>query len=121
MNISVVEKNGTRIAVVKDHNMIVADEQSAVDFIAEVLGETGCDRIIVNKAVVHEGFFDLSTGLAGSILQKFVNYNMKIAFVGDFSSYPSKSLRDFIYESNKGNDVFFAQTEEEALKKLKAI
>lgn len=121
MNINVVEEDGIRIAVVKDNHPMISDEQSAVDFMARVLGETGCDRIIVNKAVVPEEFFDLSTGLAGRILQKFVNYNVKIAFVGDFSSYHSKSLRDFIYESNKGRGVFFVQTEEEALKKLEEI
>ncbi|WP_018962807.1 DUF4180 domain-containing protein [Coprothermobacter platensis] len=121
MDTHVVEKNGMRIAVVKSNNMIISDEQSVVDFIAKVLEETGCDRIIVSKDIVPEEFFDLSTRLAGSILQKFVNYNVKIAFVGDFSSYPSKSLRDFIYESNNGNDVFFVQTEEEAFNKLKAV
>lgn len=88
---------------------------------ARVLEETDCDRIIVDKAIVPEEFFDLSTGLAGSILQKFVNYRMKIAFVGNFSIYQSKSLRDFIYESNKGKDVFFVDSEEQALEKLSSI
>jgi len=97
------------------------DERSAVDFMARVLEETDCDRIIVDKAIVPEEFFDLSTGLAGSILQKFVNYRMKIAFVGNFSIYQSKSLRDFIYESNKGKDVFFVDSEEQALEKLSSI
>lgn len=97
------------------------DERSAVDFMARVLEETDCDRIIVDKAIVPEEFFDLSTGLAGSNLQKFVNYRMKIAFVGNFSIYQSKSLRDFIYESNKGKDVFFVDSEEQALEKLSSI
>jgi len=97
------------------------DERSAVDFMARVLEETDCDRIIVNKAIVPEEFFDLSTGLAGGILQKFVSYQMKIAFVGNFSIYQSKSLRDFIYESNKGKDVFFVDSEEQALEKLSSI
>lgn len=121
MRVEVVEVGGVRMAVVQDQGVLINNEQSALDFMARVLEETGCDRIIVNKAVVPEEFFDLSTGLAGRILQKFVDYNVKIAFVGDFSSYHSKSLRDFIYESNKGRDVFFVQTEGEALKKLEGI
>ena len=32
---------------------------------------------------------------------------MKLAIIGDFSGYTSKPLRDFIYESNNGNQVFF--------------
>lgn len=40
------------------------------------------------------------------------------AIYGDFSHYTSKSLKDFIYESNKGKDFFFAATQEEAIRKL---
>jgi len=39
----------------------------------------------LNKSAICDDFFDLSTGLAGEILQKFVNYHVKIAIVGDFS------------------------------------
>jgi len=31
----------------------------------------------------------------------------KIAIVGNFEIYNSKSLKDFIFESNKGSQVFF--------------
>ena len=60
----------------------------------------------------------LSTGLAGEILQKFVNYGGRIAIYGDYSHYTSKPLKDFIYESNNGKDVFFVSSLEEAVEKL---
>ena len=50
-------------------------------------------------------------------MQKFINYR-KIAIVGDFSEYTSKPLKDFIFESNKGNSIFFVPTLEEAVRKL---
>ncbi|MCI1113670.1 DUF4180 domain-containing protein, partial [Stenotrophomonas maltophilia] len=59
--------------------------------------------------------------LAGEILQKFINYRVKIAVVGDFSVYSSQSLKDFIYESNKGNDIFFLPTEQQAIEKLSKL
>jgi hypothetical protein len=46
---------------------------------------------------------------------------MKVAIVGDFSVYTSKSLRDFIYESNKGKCIFFLNSEEQALEKLSGV
>lgn len=52
------------------------------------------------------------------ILQKFINYQFKFAIVGDFSGYTSKPLKDFIYESNKGRDIFFVSSEEDAIEKL---
>lgn len=78
----------------------------------------GCIGIVVYKECLGEMFFDLKTGYAGEILQKFSNYNMKTAIIGDFSSYKSKSLRDFIFECNKGNRVFFKSSPEEGLNAL---
>lgn len=37
---------------------------------------------------------------------------------GDYIKYPSKPLKDFIYESNQGKDVFFVAKKEEAIQKL---
>jgi len=73
----------------------------------------------LSQEAICEDFFRLKTGLAGEILQKFVNYRMKIAIVGDFSIYTSKSLKDFIYESNKGKHIFFVPSEKEAIEKLR--
>ena len=46
---------------------------------------------------------------------------MKIAIVGDFSEYTSKSLKDFIYESNNGKDIFFLPDEKKAIDKLSLV
>ena len=64
------------------------------------------------------GFFIPSTGMAGEILQKFMNYHVKAAIYGDYSHYTNKPLKDFIYESNHGKDFFFVSTKEEAVQKL---
>lgn len=75
-------------------------------------------NIVLAKEQIAEDFFVLSTGLAGEILQKYVNYGGRIAIYGDYSHYTSKPLKDFIYESNKGHDVFFTATEDEAIDML---
>ncbi len=63
----------------------------------------------------------LKTRLAGEILQKFVNYNIKVAIIGDFTTYTSKSLRDFMYESNKGKDIFFSPSVNDAIEILSRV
>ena len=80
--------------------------------------EIGTKNIIIDKNLIAEKFFILSTGFAGEILQKYINYGGRIAIFGDYSHYTSKPLHDFIYESNQGKDVFFAATEDEALDML---
>ena len=47
-----------------------------------------------------------------------VNYDTKVAIYGDYSKYTSKPLKDFIYESNEGNDFYFVSTKEEAIERL---
>ena len=106
------------IVVVKSNELIIKDVQSAIDLIMTIKYETNCNKIAINKEAVIEDFFILSKGLAGEILQKFVNYQTKFAIYGDYSKYTSKPLRDFIYESNKGKDIFFVENEENAIKIL---
>lgn len=106
------------IALIVSDEIVIKDTQSALDLIASVQYETDCDKLIVNKSCVADDFFILSTGIAGEILQKFINYRKKIAIVGDYSKYTSKPLKDFIYESNNGNSIFFVSSIEEALLKL---
>ena len=118
METRVIEKNGHSIAVINSGEPILTSVQDALDLMATVEYETGCERMALVKSALAEAFFILSTRLAGDILQKFVNYRKKIAIFGDFSRYTSKPLRDFIYESNSGNDVFFVSTEQEAVERL---
>jgi hypothetical protein len=114
-------ENGVEIAVVYSQAELITDIHSALDFIATVGYESGCHRIIVNKSAIGEDFFDLKTRLAGEILQKFVNYQTKIAIVGDFTGYSSNSLKDFMYECNKGREIFFLLDEEQAVQKLSSL
>lgn len=118
MEITKIKENNLEIAIVNSNEILITDVQSALDFMATVRYEVGCDRIILNKSVIVEDFFHLKTRLAGEILQKFINYHVKIAILGDFSMYESKSMKDFIYESNKGKDIFFLSNEIEAINKL---
>lgn len=121
MEINIIKENKVEIATVVSKDILITDVQSALDLIGTIGFETGCYRIILNKASICEDFFDLKTKLAGEILQKFINYHVKIAIVGDFSSYTSKSLKDFIYESNKGKDIFFLPDEKQAVEKLSLV
>lgn len=118
MNIKTTNANGHIIAIANVDSIILMDEQSALDLIMTISYDHKSNRIALNKEAISEDFFNLSTKLAGAVLQKFVNYNIKFAIIGDFSSYTSKALKDFMYECNKGNNVFFVSSEQEAIDKL---
>lgn len=76
------------------------------------------DRVIIHEQNIRKDFFDLKTGIAGEMLQKFSNYRFRLSIVGDFSTYPGKSIQDFIFECNKSAHVSFVKSVPEALSKL---
>ena len=118
MTKKIIEYTRVRIAIINSDEPIITDAQTALDLLAAVNYEDDSNLIAISKEAIIEGFFKLSTGLAGEILQKVVNYRKKLAIIGDFSCYKSKPLHDFIYECNLGRDIFFVRTEQEAIDRL---
>ena len=117
MKKELIIQNGVRLVRFSSDELLITDPQSALDLLAETY-EDDCRGIILDKAAIAEPFFVLSSGLAGEVLQKFVNFSKKLAIVGDFSAYTSKPLHDFIYESNRGRTVCFVKTEQEGIDML---
>jgi hypothetical protein len=111
------EAGSVKIAEVTDEEFRISSVQDAVDLLGDMYYNS-CNAIVLKEIHLHPDFFRLHTGLAGDILQKVSNYQFRLAVAGDFSKYTSKSLKEFIRESNRGNRVFFVETIEEALLKL---
>jgi hypothetical protein len=51
MNIAKVEVGGGNIAVVSSSEILIGDVQTALDLMATVQYEAGCDRIVINKSL----------------------------------------------------------------------
>lgn len=118
MKTEIVRKNNMEIAIVTSNEPLITDVQSALDLIMTVKYETGCTNIAINKEAIVDDFFVLSTCLAGEILQKFINYGIRLGIYGDFSNYTSKPLKDFMYECNRGKDIYFQPSVSMAVDKL---
>lgn len=106
-----------KTAGIADENFFIGNPGDALDLIAEA-GLNDCGLLIISKDKLHSDFFDLKTGFAGEILQKFSNYRMGLAIIGDFSEFKSKSLQDFIRESNRVKRILFAPTMEDAIMQM---
>jgi hypothetical protein len=117
MNIESHTVNNIPIAEITSGEYIIEKEEDGLDLLGNLYYQ-GFDRIIVYEKNITPAFFDLKNGMAGEILQKFSNYRVRLAIVGDFSNYTNKSITDFIYESNNGKQVNFLKSLEEALGKL---
>jgi hypothetical protein len=82
--------------------------QDVVDIIGEAFG-TRPDWIVIPVARLGKGVLDLKTRLLGEMLQKFVNYDFRVALLGDVSavSAASKPFADFVRETNRGTQIWF--------------
>ncbi len=115
MHIHLHEAQTLLVAEVVAEGIILASEEDTLDIIGNC-GYQGADHIIVHQRNIHPDFFDLKTNLAGNVLQKISNYRTHLAINGNFHNMPSKSLQDFIHESNRSGRVKFLGSVEEALK-----
>ena len=106
--------NNTKIAEVTSDGLLIKTTADGLALLGDLYYQ-GFDGIVMYENNVTPGFFDLKNGMAGEILQKFSTYRVRLAIVGDFSKYNSKSLSDFIYESNKGRHTIFVNSLEYAL------
>ncbi|ERJ71229.1 hypothetical protein HMPREF1556_01381 [Porphyromonas sp. oral taxon 278 str. W7784] len=106
-----------KVAEIQAEGLVLTSVEDGLSLLGDLYYQ-GFDKIILHEENIAPEFFDLKTKLAGEVLQKFVQYRMPLAVVGDFSKYTSKSLRDFIYECNQGRQVNFVQELSSALKDL---
>lgn|SRR5690606_39176864 len=117
MDIQAHKINSTEIAEIIADRILIENAEDALDLMGNVYYQ-GFDKMILHQKNITPDFFDLKNKMAGEILQKFSNYRVSLVIVGDFSQFSSKSLNDFIYESNKGKQVNFLASVEDALTAL---
>jgi hypothetical protein len=109
-------ENGKVIEVVSD-DIIINSEQDALDLMANIAYLYDTRKIILHTDNFCEDFFILRTGMAGAVMQKFSNYRVQAAIVGEIKRN-SESLKAFIRESNRTGRVIFTNDVSTALKDL---
>lgn len=118
MNVRIHEVQGEQVAEMLSDGIVVRSSRDAMEIIGEMLSR-GLKQLILNERNVSPEFFQLKTGFAGEVLQKLTDHRIKVAFVGQFESYRSKSLQAFITESNRGNQICFTNSLEAALERMR--
>ena len=109
MQIITHNKNDLQIAELISNDILISTAEDGTQLLGDLYYQ-GFELIIIQAQQLDPSFFELKSGLAGEVLQKCSNWRMRLAIIGDFSELISKSLRDFIYESNKGKLVNFVSS-----------
>ena len=102
------------IAEIQSDEELVSSVEKGGDLLAELYYQ-GFDKIILSVHHLSPQFFDLKTGFAGELLQKFANFRMQLVIVGDVTPFSNDRFEEFIGESNKSNQVNFAKDVKEVM------
>ena len=95
----------------------VSSENDALDMIA-LCWEHEANALKINYETLSEKFFNLKTKVAGNIIQKFVNYNIKVAAIVPQETIQKGRFKEMALETNKGNHFRLYESKEEAEKWL---
>jgi len=108
MSFSLAEFAGHRALVLSRTGPLLRSEDDARDLIQETFG-TGIRLAVVPVERLDPEFFELRTGVAGTFVQKLVQYRLRLVVVGDVSAQTAASdaLRDWVREVNRGRDILF--------------
>jgi hypothetical protein len=84
---------------------LIAEEQDLLDLLA-YCSEAKTDRILLHEKHLHPNFFDLKTGLAGTLFLKLSTYRVKTAIVANWEGRGER-FQELVYECNQGNQINF--------------
>lgn len=121
MTTNVYDLHGVKVFALSPDGKKIRTGVDANEVIAEAYAhDPGCVVIPVER--LDDAFFELRSGVAGEVISKFVAFRMRVAIVGDIARQiaESSSLRAFVYESNRGNQLWFLASMDELGSRLEA-
>lgn len=102
MNYKIIEHETKKYMEVLSVNTLLSTEQDALNLIA-LCRENDISLLILHSHTLAEAFFELKTGVAGKMLQKFINYHVKIAAIIPKDLAHKGKFKEMVLESNKGS------------------
>ena len=76
--------------------------------------EQGAESMLLDAASCPDGFFDLSTGVAGDLLHRLSVYHLRLAVVVEDLTRYSRRFQEFAREANQGRQFRFFDTSQAA-------
>jgi len=100
----------TNILIAAENGISIRSREDINDAVGASLGR----RLILSEHDLGPGFFNLQTGLAGELIQKFVNYRVRVAIVLPAPEAYGDRFSELAYEHATHPTVRFVRTIDEA-------
>ncbi|MDF9840977.1 MULTISPECIES: DUF4180 domain-containing protein [unclassified Paenibacillus] len=113
MKVEVMTREGQKYLELRPSDSMLSTEQDILDLIGACM-EHDVYKVLLHEAVLPEEFYNLRTGLAGTLLQKFMNYRVRGAAVIGSGQADKGRFKELLSELNKGSSFRTFGNEEEA-------
>lgn len=100
MSCEILEKGNKKYIEVKQG---ITCESDVLDIIGMCISND-IELVLLKEEVFTEEFINLKTRLAGMVLQKFINYHIKVSAIIEDKSKIQGRFKELIYELNKASD-----------------
>jgi uncharacterized protein DUF4180 len=102
---------GCKILVASDSGISIRSFRDISDAIAACFGTDG---LILTEDDLAQEFFDLRSGLAGELFQKFINYKLRMAIVLPDPEAYGERISELAYEHKSHSMIRFVRSKDEA-------
>jgi hypothetical protein len=102
---------GPRIVVATDSGISIRSLSNISDALGACIGAEG---LILTENDLGREFFELRSGLAGELFQKFTNYNLRVAIVLPDPEAYGERFAELAYEHTSHAVIRFVDSEDEA-------
>jgi hypothetical protein len=114
------ELHGVQILECPPEGPKLGSDRDAVDLVSTAWAHHA-KFVVIPAERLSDDFFQLKTRVAGEMIHRLTLYKMRVAITGDLSRHvdESSAFRDFVYEANRGNQIWFMAGIEEFSERLK--
>jgi hypothetical protein len=102
---------GRKILIASDSGVSIRSFRDISDAIAACFGTDG---LILTENDLTQEFFDLRSGLAGELFQKFTNYKLRMAIVLPDPEAYGERISELAYEHKSHDMIRFVRSKDEA-------
>ncbi len=96
-----------------ENDLVITCESDLNDLMG-LCYEYNANYLLLTDLNLAPDFFDLKTGLAGAALQKFANYQVKVAVIFSTNTDHNPRFRELEYELNRNQQIRFFKDREKA-------
>ena len=113
MNYKIIQNGNQEYIELISVKRPLSTEQDAIDLVALSI-ENNTNLLMIHSEALSEDFFKLRTGVAGRMLQKFINYQIKTVAIIPNKLASKGRFKEMVLEANKSNHFRVLENREEA-------